>query len=92
MKYLVTFGRYLCFIGKMFTKPERLKVYSKNFVVELDNLGVSSIFLVTIISFFIGAVVTLQGAMNMTNPLLPLSLIGFLTRQTLLLPPCDRRG
>lgn len=85
MKFLVTFGRYVCFIGKMFTKPERFKVYAKNFIAELDNLGVSSIFLVTIISFFIGAVVTLQGAMNMTSPLLPLSLIGFLTRQTLLL-------
>lgn len=85
MKFLVTFGRYVCFVGKMFSRPERFKIYAKNFIMELDNLGLSSIFLVTIISFFIGAVVTLQGANNMSSPLLPKALIGFLTRQTLLL-------
>ncbi len=85
MKYLVKFGEYISFVGRMFSRPEKFKVYWKNFIFEVDNLGLNSIFLVTIISFFIGAVVTLQGANNMTNPLLPKNLIGFLTRETLLL-------
>ena len=41
--------------------------------------------LVMIISFFIGAVLTLQTAYNMSSPLLPRYLIGYLTRETLLL-------
>lgn len=85
MKQLARLGEYICFLGRMFTRPEKLKVYMKNLIFELDNLGISSIFLVTIISFFIGAVVTLQGANNMSTPLLPKFLIGFLTRETLLL-------
>ena len=51
---------------------------------ELEKLGLNSVMLVMIISFFIGAVLTLQTAYNMSSPLLPRYLIGYLTRETLL--------
>ncbi len=54
-------------------------------MAELEKLGFNSIVLVVIISFFIGAVLTLQTAYNMSSPLLPRYLIGYLTRETLLL-------
>ena len=62
-----------------------MKVYSKEMILEFEKLGLNSIMLVVIISFFIGAVLTLQTAYNMQSPLLPRYLIGYLTRETMLL-------
>ena len=78
-------GAYLLFLGRMFTKPEKRRVYLRELTNELEKLGLNSVLLVLIISLFIGAVLTLQTAYNMSNPLLPRYLIGYLTRETLLL-------
>lgn len=85
MKALNRIGEYIIFMGRIFTKPEKKRVYLKELVNELEKLGLNSIVLVTIISFFIGVVLTLQTAYNMSSPLLPRYLIGYLTRETLLL-------
>jgi len=85
MKFLTKFGQYLLFISRIFSKPEKKRVYFKRILDEIENLGLNSIVLVVIISFFIGAVVTLQTAYNMRNPFLPKYMIGYLTRETLLL-------
>lgn len=49
------------------------------------NLGVSSIGIVIIISFFMGAVITLQTAYNTENPIFPKYLIGLGCRDSMLL-------
>ena len=85
MKALNRIGEYILFMGRIFTKPEKKRVYLKELVNELEKLGLNSIVLVAIISFFIGVVLTLQTAYNMSSPLLPRYLIGYLTRETLLL-------
>ena len=85
MKILENIGAYLLFIKKVFARPERRQVFLRALTNELEKLGLNSIVLVIIISFFIGAVLTLQTAYNMSNPLLPRYLIGYLTRETLLL-------
>lgn len=85
MKALNRIGEYILFMGRMFTKPEKKRVYLRELVNELEKLGLNSIVLVVIISFFIGVVLTLQTAYNMSSPLLPRYLIGYLTRETLLL-------
>lgn len=85
MKFLYKFGQYLLFIRKAFSRPEKRSVYLRELILELEKLGLNSIMLVAIISFFIGAVLTLQTAYNMQSPLLPRYLIGYLTRETMLL-------
>lgn len=85
MKFLSVFGKYLLFIKRIFVKPEKWSVYRKALILEFEKLGLNSIVLVIIISFFIGAVLTLQTSYNMDNPLFPRYLIGYLTRETLLL-------
>ena len=81
MKFLYKLGSYLIFIRKAFSRPEKRSVYTKEVIVEFEKLGLNSIVLVVIISFFIGAVLTLQTAYNMQSPLLPRYLIGYLTRE-----------
>ncbi|MDR1756946.1 MAG: ABC transporter permease [Culturomica sp.] len=85
MNFLYRLGAYLLFLRRAFAKPVKRKVYTAELVAEFEKLGFNSIILVVIISFFIGAVLTLQTAYNMSSPLLPRYLIGYLTRETLLL-------
>lgn len=52
---------------------------------EVDDLITGSMGIVAFISFFIGAVVAIQTALNLTNPLIPKDLIAFATRQSVIL-------
>ncbi len=52
---------------------------------EIDELIFSSLGIIIFISFFIGAVVAIQTALNLNNPLIPKNLIGFATRQSVIL-------
>ncbi len=67
MKFLYRLGQYIIFVGKAFSRPEKRSVYLKELVLEFEKLGLNSIVLVVIISFFIGAVLTLQTAYNMQS-------------------------
>ncbi len=52
---------------------------------EIDDLIIGSLGIVSFISFFIGGVVAIQTALNLTNPLIPKTLIAFATRQSVIL-------
>lgn len=78
-------GMYSTFIVRVFGKPERFKLYVKNFFYEVFSLGIGSLGIVVIISFFMGAVVTLQTAYNFESPIIPLYLIGLTARDSMLL-------
>ena len=41
--YLETLGRYLILMGRTFAKPERLRMFFKEYVKEMAQLGVNSI-------------------------------------------------
>jgi len=85
MKILVHLGRYYSFIGKVFSKPEKPKVFFKQIFVEIDKLGINSLGIVLVISTFMGAVITLQSAYNLENPLIPKYLIGLTARDSMML-------
>lgn len=85
MKLLTEIGRYLLLMQRVFSKPEKWKMYYKQILREIEALGINSIGIVIIISIFMGAVVTLQTRYNLENPLIPLYLIGLTARDTMLL-------
>jgi len=85
MKIFLLFGEYILLLVKVFTKPERGKIYYSLIVKEIDKLGIHSIGIVAIISAFMGAVITLQTAYNTENPFLPEYLIGLAARDSILL-------
>jgi phospholipid/cholesterol/gamma-HCH transport system permease protein len=78
-------GRYFILMKKVFAKPERHRLYYEQFLKEIENLGVNSLGIVAIISAFMGAVITIQTAANVENPLLPSYLIGVAARDSILL-------
>jgi len=52
---------------------------------EVDDLIIGSLGIVGFISFFVGGVVSIQTALNLTDPIIPRDLIGFATRQSVIL-------
>ena len=84
-KPLATFGRYLQLMAKVFSRPERVRMYLKQYVKEMQKLGVDSIGIVMMISFFIGAVICIQMKMNIQSPWMPRFTTGYTTREILLL-------
>ncbi|MBL31507.1 MAG: ABC transporter permease [Flavobacteriales bacterium] len=85
MEFFVTTGRYILFLKNVFFRLESRRVYFPKIIQEIHELGMSSIGFVSFISIFVGAVVTLQVAYNLENPLLPTYLIGLSSRDSLVL-------
>ncbi len=85
MKLFFHLGRYFILIKRVFSKPEKLSVYLKQIVHEIDNIGIGSLPIISIISFFMGGVITIQAAFGFTSPIIPLYALGFTTRESMLL-------
>ncbi len=84
-KSMSDFGRYCLFIARVFSIPDKWKVFFRRTVTEISKLGVDSIPLVIIISIFIGAVCAIQMELNTTSPLMPAYAVGLATRDIVLL-------
>lgn len=78
-------GRYFILMSKVFSRPEKIAIYRRRIVYEMESLGLNSIGLTAIISIFIGAVITLQMSINLQSPFIPRYIIGFATRETMIL-------
>lgn len=70
---------------RTFSGPEKFAVYRRQFFHEIETIGVSSLGIVAIISFFMGGVVTIQAAFGFTSPWIPLYAVGFTTRESVIL-------
>ena len=84
-KYLTTFGRYLMLMGRSIAVPDRMRMFLKRYGKEMAQLGVDSIGIVILISFFIGAVICIQMKMNIQSPWMPRWVSGYTTREIMLL-------
>ncbi|MFH2142161.1 MAG: ABC transporter permease [Bacteroidota bacterium] len=78
-------GKYFYLMAKVFSKPEKGKVYLRQIFKEIELLGLNSLGIVIIISLFLGAVITLQTAFNIESPFVPRYLIGLTARDSMLL-------
>lgn len=85
MKYLHNIGAYFIMIKDMFRKPTKWSVMKALIFKDIDDLIIGSLGIVAFISFFVGGVVTIQTALNITSPIIPKYLVGFATRQSIIL-------
>ncbi|MDR2027153.1 MAG: ABC transporter permease [Prevotellaceae bacterium] len=82
---LLLAGQYFLLMRKVFVLPDKPRIFFKQIWIEMEKLGLSSISIVFIISFFMGAVITIQTALNFVNPLFPKYYIGLIARDSILL-------
>ena len=85
IRYLSQIGKYFIMLKEIFNKPTKWSVMKQLIFKEIDDLIIGSLGIVAFISFFVGGVVAIQTALNLTNPLIPKYLIGFATRQSVVL-------
>ncbi|MDD4778569.1 MAG: ABC transporter permease [Fermentimonas sp.] len=78
-------GVYASLMRRVLSIPDRMREFMKEFIKGVYLLGVNSIWIVVIISFFIGAVIVLQIALNVDSPMLPRFTVGVVSREIILL-------
>ncbi|MDH3649452.1 MAG: ABC transporter permease [Saprospiraceae bacterium] len=77
---LYHFGRYLMMMGTAISRPEKWKMYGKEMVRQMHDIGVGSLIIVMLISIFIGAVSAVQFAYQLDGTLVPNYYIGYVVR------------
>lgn len=85
LKKIANVGKYILLMKRVFSRPERMRMFLQQYVKEIEQLGVNSIGIVLLISFFIGAVITVQIKLNIESPWMPKWTVGYVTREILLL-------
>ena len=78
-------GKYLIFIYNLFVRRETFKTYVKLTFDEAIKVGYDSLFIVLIVSIFMGAVTTIQTAYNLISPLIPDPIISLVVRDMTIL-------
>ena len=85
MSFFTHFGTFLLMLKGMFTKPENWRMYWKEFMHQCVEIGIGALPIVVIISIFLGAVTTVQTAYQLVSPLVPLSTIAQIVRDSMIL-------
>ncbi len=85
MNFFTHFGSFLLMLKGMFTKPENWRMYWKEFMHQCAEIGIGALPIVIIISIFLGAVTTVQTAYQLVSPLVPLSTIAQIVRDSMIL-------
>lgn len=78
-------GKYFIFLYSMFVNRERFRAYVRQTVDECVAIGVNSIFLVAIVSVFIGAVASIQIYHTLSSPFIGAFLVGYGVREMTIL-------
>ena len=73
------------FLISLIERRERLKTYFNLTINECIKIGYDSLFIVSIVSIFMGAVTTIQTAFNLVGPLIPDYVISLVVRDMTLL-------
>jgi len=85
LKLLTHIGKYFLMLKEVFNKPLKWSAMKTLILKEIDDLIIGSLGIVAFVSFFVGGVVSIQTALNLSNPFIPKDLIGFATRQSVIL-------
>lgn len=85
MNVISNIGKYLLMLGVVFSRPEKFKLFRIRLFNEIEVIGINSIPIVALMSTFMGAVIALQTASNISNPLLPDYTVGYITQSSTIL-------
>ena len=72
-------------MGSVLSRPANRKIFFRRFVSEIEQIGIDSVGIVSIVSVFMGAVLTIQMGINFESPIIPRYIIGLSTRDTMIL-------
>lgn len=82
LNLLYHFGRFVIMLQTAFSRPEKLSMYYKETMRQMNDIGVGSLVIVGLISIFIGAVTAVQFAYQLDGTLVPRYYIGYIVRDS----------
>jgi len=78
--FLHHFGKFVLWFPQIISKPENWRMYYKEVVRQMYDIGIGSLMIVFVISIFIGAVTAVQFAYQLGNSFIPKYYIGYIVR------------
>ena len=78
--FLYHFGKFVQWFPQILTRPENGRMYYKEVIRQMYDIGVGSLMIVFVISIFIGAVTAVQFAYQLGNSFIPTYYIGYIVR------------
>lgn len=85
MTVIRNIGKYIMMLGIVFSLPDKWRIFRVRLFQEIELIGIKSIPLVALMSAFMGGVIAMQTASNMSNPLLPTYTVGYITQSSTIL-------
>ncbi len=85
MKILQFIGEYIMLMRKVFERPKKMSYFKKQLADNIYELGIQSLLIVSVISLFMGAVLTIQTTLQVESPWIPTWTVGFVVRQSVVL-------
>jgi phospholipid/cholesterol/gamma-HCH transport system permease protein len=82
MKILEDFGRYLILMKQGFVRPPNWRMYGKELIRQMYDIGNGSVLIVGLIAIFIGAVTAVQFLYQLDGTLIPRWYIGYIVRDS----------
>jgi phospholipid/cholesterol/gamma-HCH transport system permease protein len=74
------FGNFILWQKQIYKKPENNRMYYKETIRQMYDIGIGSLPIVFLISIFIGAVTSVQFYYQMSGSLIPMYYIGYIVR------------
>jgi phospholipid/cholesterol/gamma-HCH transport system permease protein len=84
-RMLFHFGKYLMWMRTVFSRPEKMSMYYKETIRQMDQIGIGSLKIVFIISAFIGAVTAVQLSYQLGETLVPKWYVGYILRDLVII-------
>ncbi|MFZ1677046.1 MAG: ABC transporter permease [Saprospiraceae bacterium] len=78
--FIFHLGRFLTWIRQVFSKPENMRMYWKETMRQMNDIGIGSLIIVILISTFMGAVMAVQISYQLGGQLIPKYYVGYLVR------------
>lgn len=87
MNFLADFGKYVVMLKQMAAKPEKFSMYYKETIRQINQIGIGSLLIISIVSVFIGAVAGVQFGYQFEQLKLPIpmSFLGYVVRESMIL-------
>lgn len=84
-RFLEHVGKYSLMLKGTVTRPENWREYWIEFMKQCNDIGVRSLPIVSIVSLFLGMVLTVQTAYQLVSPLIPKTVVASIIRDSITL-------
>ena len=80
IKFIEHFGKFLVWMKQVFSRPEKMSMYWRETMRQMNDIGIGSLIIVMLISTFMGAVMAVQISYQLGGQFIPRYYVGYLVR------------